>query len=195
MSYDTLQNTSVTISITASPGAVSNYRIEYYGDINDTRHYYKTITDLGNLLFTLTNLVIYTPYTIIITANYTNGHSYPYTYSNFFTTLNQGPSSIFDITTYIDSIDIRFINMYNYPSAFIFNATHSTNQPISGSYTGIANTEYTYNLAGLSSNTTYTIDIITRYDTIENNIPVTRNYSTIYPIPITTLPPLENISA
>lgn len=182
MTYSNVTNSSAIISFTRAPGAVSTYNIYYQGQRNNVTHY--SITGLTNTqnIFSLINLAIFTPYTIIINTIYGNGHTYEYTFSNLFTTLNQGPSSIVNIAVYTNYVDIIFINTYGYPSSFIFEAKPSNSPAITG-YESIinVNTEYTYTLIGLSPSTSYTVSIKTLYDndTVE--------YITTYPNPITTL--------
>lgn len=177
----TITNRSVVISFSASPGSVSTYAYQYQGEINNVDHY--SGEELTSTIFALMDLAINTPYTVMITTNYANGHSYSNTFLNLFTTLNEGPSSIFNININIhtNSIDITFINMYGYPSEFVFYAKPSSyGSDISGNYEGIANLTYTYTLTGLSIFTDYTISIVTYYNTT--------SYTTIYPEPITISP-------
>ena len=185
MYYSNVENTSARVSFTPSPGDNPTYYISYAGIRNNTTTYY--INGLKDTYFNLTDLIINTPYSFTVNTYYTNPvlyesfHIYSFRYEELFTTLNQGKTTIFNIDVSSTYIDITFINTYGIPSSYLLKAVDIYNNNISSIYTGRSDTTYTIRLSGLSTSTSYTVSINTKYDDIP------REYLTTYPTPVITL--------
>lgn len=177
ISYSNISNTSAVISFPASPGIDMTYNITYKGERNNTKSY--SINGLTSTAIRLTGLSIYTPYSVIITTQYLQ-NSYTFGIQTLFTTLNEGATTISNLTvqTNNNAIAITIINTYGNPRSYSFYATSSSSVNIVGIYIGLANTQYTYTLSGLSVGVPYTVSVVTEYDT-ENS------YKTIWPLTIT----------
>lgn len=173
ISCSNVLNTSAYISFPASPGINMSYNITYRGERNNTQIY--TMNGITNTTdISLNDLSIYTPYTVTVTTVYgLYNNSYSFSKTNLFTTLNEGASTIFDVSVIDNSIAITIMNTYDYPSSYTFHAT-SSSMDFSGNYIGEANKPYIHILGGLFTDISYTIYVVTEYDT-------NRSYTTTWP--------------
>lgn len=172
--YNYISNNSARISFPASPGINMCYNIKYKGAKNNTKTY--SINGIKTTEVNLTNLSIHTSYSVTVTTYYIlHNHYYSLSKTNLFTTANEGPTTIYNVEVISNTNDIAisFINTYGYPSDYIFHATSSSTD-FSGNFIGLANRQYTYTLSGLSTDMSYDVYVITKYDT-------NQSYTTTWP--------------
>ena len=179
--YSNVENTSATIQFDSAPGYenIDRYIVTYKGSQNNVRLYTINVTNQVNPTINLTELSIYTSYTVTITTYYKDGNSYYYTTNvDIFTTLNQGASIIQSVTPTKNAISFEITNAYNLPSYIVFIATNTTtNISITSGNIAFAqlNTTQTYTLPNLPAST-YKVSL----QTIYNDPDKQRLYTTLF---------------
>jgi hypothetical protein len=165
ISYNTLTNTSAIVSFVASPGDIKSYAVTYTDQNNNSI----TKTDISNAYLALTDLSINTLYSVTVTTFYNSSDaSYNYSKSNLFTTLNEGPTSLINVTNQANDILITFFNRYGSPDKYTFHAKSlDSSDEQSGEFLAAANenTPETLTIAGLRYDLSYNVYVITTYPT------------------------------
>ena len=155
ISYNTLLNTSATISFTESPGVNKTYTIIYQGTGQNSN----TITGITGTEFSLTNLSINTIYSITVISVYAN-NTYSYSKSNLFQTLNERPTTDITYNTLLNTSAIIYFT--ESPGAIqSYTVKYTDPDNITNTTTGITATSLA--LSNLSINTTYSITVISVY--------------------------------
>ena len=172
-----IQNQSITISFSDSPGDSLYYRI-VATNINNPIETHTFIS--GANINTITGLVINNTYTFLVITNYRLTKSvYTYTYPNTVTTLNEGNPEIYSINRIHDTYAYaNYNNEYGIVDSNTFNIKNmNTGDQYSilfpGDHSGDAE------LTGMQENTPYEISLYNTYS--DGN-----QYNTVSPISIIT---------